>query len=86
MKFTMADNIKIQVGDILQLVSMKEWEELKVEFADKEQQRRIAGQQVRVVKINDEDKDCILYTCEELNGERVHTELVDSDIEYVIRN
>ena len=27
MKFTMADDIKIQVGDILQLVPMKEWEE-----------------------------------------------------------
>ena len=64
MKFTMADDIKIQVGDILQLVPMKEWEELKVEFADKEQQRRLAGNKVRVVKINDEDKDCILYTCD----------------------
>lgn len=85
MKFTMADDIKIQVGDILQLVPMKEWEELKVEFADKEQQRRIAGTQVRVVKINSEDKDCILYTCDTLNGERVCTELADSDIEYVIR-
>ena len=60
MKFTMADDIKIQVGDILQVVSMKEWEELKVEFADKEQQRRLAGNKVRVVKINDEDKDCVL--------------------------
>ena len=47
----MADDIKIQVGDILQLVPMKEWEELKVEFADKEQQRRLAGNKVRVVKI-----------------------------------
>ena len=85
MKFTMADDIKIQVGDILQLVPMKEWEELKVEFADKEQQRRLAGNKVRVVKINDEDKDCVLYTCDTLNGERVCTELADSDIEYVVR-
>lgn len=85
MKFTMADDIKIQVGDILQLVPMKEWEELKVEFADKEQQRRIAGNKVRVIEVNTEDETLTEYLCEELSGERVHTSLFDSDIEYVIR-
>ena len=85
MKFTMADDIKIQVGDILQLVPMKEWEELKVEFADKEQQRRLAGNKVRVIEVNAEDETLLEYLCEELNGERVHTSLFDSDIEYVVR-
>ena len=85
MKFTMADDIKIQVGDILQLVPMKEWEELKVEFADKEQQRRLAGNKVRVIEVNAEDETLLEYICEELSGERVHTSLFDSDIEYVIR-
>ena len=85
MKFTMADDIKIQVGDILQLVSMKEWEELKVEFADKEEQRRLAGNKVRVIEVNTEDETLLEYLCEELSGERVHIPLFDSDIEYVIR-
>lgn len=79
------DKTKVQVGDILQLVPMQEWESLNVKFADEEQQRRIAGQRVKVVKINNEDEDCLLYTCEELDGTRVCTELVDSDIEYIIR-
>ena len=65
MKFTMADDIKIQVGDILQLVPMKEWEELKVEFADKEQQRRLAGNKVRVIEVNAEDETLLEYICEE---------------------
>ena len=86
MKFTMADNIKVKVGDILHLVPLKEWEELKVKFADEEEQKRIADADVKVVKINNEDKDCLLYTCEELNGNKVHTELVDSDISYVVRS
>ena len=86
MKFTMADNIKVKVGDILHLVPLKEWEELKVKFADEEEQKRIADTDVKVVKINNEDKDCLLYTCEELNGNKVHTELVDSDISYVVRS
>ena len=77
MKFTMADDIKIQVGDILQLVPMKEWEELKVEFADKEQQRRLAGNKVRVIEVNAEDEkhniaeftdrlDVTLYTLQDI--------------------
>lgn len=85
MEYITIDKTKVQVGDILQLVPMQEWESLNVKFADEEQQRKIAGQQVKVIKINNEDEDCLLYTCEELDGTRVCTELVDSDIEYIIR-
>ena len=86
MKFTMADNIKVQVGDVLQLVPMKEWEEQEVEFIDKEQQRRIAGNKVRVIEVNTEDETLTEYLCEELNGERIHTSLFDGDIDYIERN
>lgn len=85
MEYITIDKTKVQVGDIIQLVPMQEWESLNVKFADEEQQRKIAGQQVKVIKINNEDEDCLLYTCEELDGTRVCTELVDSDIEYIIR-
>lgn len=85
MEYITTDKTKVQVGDIIQLVPMQEWESLNVKFADEEQQRKIAGQQVKVIKINNEDEDCLLYTCEELDGTRVCTELVDSDIEYIIR-
>ena len=85
MEYITIDKTKVQVGDIIQLVPMQEWESLNVKFADEGQQRKIAGQQVKVIKINNEDEDCLLYTCEELDGTRVCTELVDSDIEYIIR-
>lgn len=87
-KFIVADK-KIEVGDIIKIIPMKEYESMKVEFYNKNLQKRIAGSFLRVVGIvgedNRHDEDVIEYICKEVTGRIVGIHIVDSDIEYVLR-
>jgi len=87
-KFTVADK-KIEVGDIIKIIPMREYESMGVEFYNKNLQKRIAGSFLRVVGIvgedNRHDEDVIEYICKEVTGRTVGIHIVDSDIEYVLR-
>ena len=87
-KFTVADK-QIEVGDIIKIIPMEEYESMKVEFANKNLQKRIAGSFLRVVGIvgedNRHDEDVIEYICKEVTGKIVGIHIVDSDIDYVLR-
>lgn len=87
-KFTVADK-QIEVGDIIKIIPMEEYESMGVEFANKNLQKRIAGSFLRVVGIvgidNRHDEDVIEYICKEVTGKIVGIHIVDSDIDYVLR-
>lgn len=74
----------VQVGDVIKVISMKEFADLDVQFNDIETQKRIADSFVRVVNVTQVSTDLYKYTCEEVTGGEV--ELYDSDIAYVLRD
>ena len=87
-KFTVADK-PVQVGDILKIIPMSEYENMKVEFMNKNLQKRIAGSYIRVVGIvgeeNRHDEEVIEYICKEVTGRTVGIHILDSDIQYILR-
>ena len=90
MKFTISeryeseDKTPVQIGDFLKIISMQEFKANAVEFSDKSLQEQIAGNFVRVIRMR-YNHGVWEYICTDTHGKFLEVEIVDSDIEYVIR-
>lgn len=81
------ENNPIQIGDYIKIISISDFKKLGVKFDDVKLQKRISSSTLMILTVTGINKEngMFFYECSDLQGHKIPTRVVDSDIKYIIR-